>query len=521
MLLALFGCSGNSGSASTTIATVKGLVTGIEENGAFAFKGIPYAAPPVGANRWKPPQPVPAWDNALDTTSFAAQCIQPEVASSEDASSVPPRAIGDEDCLYLNVWTPASAQSDSGLPVMFFIHGGANLFGSASESIDFILNTMSGASWYDGSRLAANGNVIVVTLNYRLGALGFLAHSAMLAESETGSVGNYGILDQVAALQWVQRNITQFGGDPARVMIFGQSAGAYDVCTLIASPLATGLFSRAMMESGSCSIHTAEMAQTNAEAVVEEVGCSGAADLLSCMRSVPADELALAQSAQPKSLGSFSMFPAVDGYVVSGNPIDIIQSGAHNHVPVIIGSNSDEYVHRIKDVSALDYPSIISDLVGIANVGQVLSLYPLSDYSTPSEAVATVYADRNITCPAGWYAGVMAFAQTAPVYRYFFKRTLAGDERLADGAYHSSELLYVFQHMNNLNFYADDNDRLVESIVRGYWTAFAAHGDPNTRDYPFWPKFDNLNESYQAIDVITLSQNYLNKQKCDMWASML
>ena len=521
-LSAGFGCSSSSSSvAATTVSTSKGLVTGIQESGSFAFKGIPYAAPPVGEARWKPPQPESPWSGVLNTTSFEPPCIQPEVATAEDASATPVRAIGNEDCLYLNVWTPANATGISALPVMFFIHGGANLFGSTSESIDFILNTTGGQAWYDGSRLAANGDVVVVTLNYRLGALGFLAHSGMLAESETGSVGNYGILDQIAALQWVQRNIAEFGGDPARVMIFGQSAGAYDVCTLMASPLASGLFSRAMMESGSCAIQTAEMANVNAQAVVDEVGCNNAPDLMQCLRAVPAENFALAQSVQPKSIGSFSMFPSVDGYVVSDNPINIILSGAHNHVPYVVGANSEEYSTRIKGISAGDYPTIISDFVGIQNRDLVLGLYPLSNYATPSEAVADVYADRNIVCPAGWYSGAVSTAQTAPVYRYFFQRTLSTDKRLADGAYHSSELLYVFQHMNGISFDANEDDRIVESTILGYWTRFAANGDPNGGGDTFWPPFNNLNEAYQNIDVTTYSDTHLKKAKCNMWASLM
>ena len=471
--------------------------------------------------RWKPPQPVEPWDGVLNTTSYAAPCSQPEVATSESVSVAPANAIGDEDCLYLNVWTPDLAAGSEPLPVMFFIHGGANLFGSTSDSIDFIMNSTGGSVLHDGSRLATNGDVVVVTLNYRLGALGFLAHPGMLADSETGSVGNYGILDQIAALQWVQSNISAFGGDPARVMLFGQSAGAYDVCTLMASPLASGLFSRAMMESGSCALQSAATANMNAQAVVDEVGCNNAPDLMQCLRSVPAEDFALAESVQIKGIGSFSMFPSVDGYVVADNPINIIISGAHNNVPFIIGTNSEEYSARITDISAADYPTIISELVGISNRDLVLDFYPLSNYATASAAVADVYGDRKIVCPAGRYADVVSTAQTAPAYRYFFSRTLSTDERLADGAYHSSELLYVFQHMNGTSFDANEDDRIVESTILNYWTRFAANGDPNGGADPFWPPFNSLSESYQNIDVTTFSDTHLKKAKCDMWESLI
>lgn len=515
------GCSSSSHSVSTTVSTSKGLVAGIQENDSIAFKGIPYAAPPIGAARWKPPQPAQPWDGIVNTTSFKPPCSQPEVAASENVSVAPVNAIGSEDCLYLNVWTPNLAADSEQRPVMFFIHGGANLFGSTTDSTDFILNSTGGNVLYDGSRLAANGDVVVVTLNYRLGAMGFLAHPGMLADSETGSVGNYGILDQIAALEWVQRNISAFGGDPSRVMIFGQSAGAYNVCTLIASPLASGLFSRAMMESGSCALQSAAMANINAQAVVDEVGCNNAPDLMQCLRSVPAEDFALAESVQVNGIGSFSMFPSVDGYVVDDNPINIIMNGAHNHVPYIIGANSEEYSARIRNISAADYPALISDLVGINNRDLVLGFYPLSNYPTASDALADVYGDHNIVCPASRYASAVSAVQTAPVYKYFFSRILSTDERLADGAYHSSELLYVFQHMNGISFEVNEDDRLVESTVRNYWTRFAANGNPNGGVDPFWPQFNNLNESYQNIDVTTFSDTYLKKAKCDMWKSLM
>lgn len=511
------GSSGSEPPSGTNpnVTIDAGILKGTTENGAQAFKGIPYAAAPRGNLRWLPPQPVTPWQGTRNANAFAEPC--PQAQEADNGALV---AMGNEDCLYLNVWTPENRAVDANLPVMFFIHGGADLFGSASESIDFVLNTSGGPAWYDGARAAARGNVVLVTLNYRLGALGFLAHSAMLPDSATGSVGNYGLLDQIAALQWVQRNIRVFGGDPARVMIFGQSAGAYNVCTILASPLAAGLFSRAAMHSGSCAIHSAALAQTNAEALVTELGCAGAADFMGCLRALPPEALVLADNAQPVGLGSFRMFPAVDGYVVTDLPIAIIQQNAHNAVPFLVGSNSEEYAHRFVGLSAAAYPATVAALVGAANLNLVLALYPLSDFPNPGAAAAAVLGDRNITCPARLYATTMATRQSAPVYRYFFRRMLSTSLREADGAYHASELLYLFQHMDGQSFDANDDDRTVQDRMLQYWTNFATSGDPNGGTMPAWPRYEGGSDPYQIIDVNPASGSQLFQQKCNMWLTL-
>lgn len=523
------GCSGGGGDAPASapppapppggttgpqIATAAGVIEGVETEGADAFLGVPYAAPPVGALRFRPPEPAPAHSGVLETTAFSEVCLQP--AETTDNSDPP---LGAEDCLYLNLWTPSDRAPGAALPVMVFLHGGANLVSSASETLDALLDLPDPAPLYDGARLSALGDVIVVTLNYRLGTLGFLAHQSLIADGATGSAGNYGALDQIAALQWVQDNIAAFGGDPTRVLLFGQSAGAYDVCTLMASPLAAGLFSRAAMHSGSCAIHSTATARANAEALVEEVGCAGAADIPACLRALPAETLANADAALPLGLGSFRMYPAVDGHVVDDRPIEIIRAGAHNAMPYMVGSTSEEYLTRFQGVPDALYEDVLAALVGQANVDEVVALYPLAEFPSADAAVSAAISDRNITCPARYFAASVATAQSEPVFRYFFSRTASTAARQADGAYHASELLFLFQNMDGAEFSATEDDRTVEATMRRYWTQFAASGDPNTALEAPWAPYVPSTDPYQTIDVVTAGGLDLFKERCDYWLS--
>jgi para-nitrobenzyl esterase len=231
-------CAAATTGDPTVVATSFGAIRGTSQGGVLTFKGVPYAAPPVGDLRWRNPAPHDCWTDARDANAFGNQCPQIRSAS----------VVGDEDCLTLNVWAPQGAASNGALPVMFFLLGGGNVQGSTSEQL------ANGTYLYDGAVLAQKGNAVIVTANYRLGALGFLAHPALTADAGQTTHGNYGIMDQIAALQWVQQNISNFGGDPARVLLFGESAGANDTCILLASPLGAGLFSRALMESPICAL---------------------------------------------------------------------------------------------------------------------------------------------------------------------------------------------------------------------------------------------------------------------------
>jgi para-nitrobenzyl esterase len=510
------GSGGNNteppaGETNETVTISTGQLKGAEENGSHAFKGIPYAAPPVGNLRWMPPQPVAPWPGVREANAFSSPCPQ-SPASTGGLSEVEYKGV--EDCLYLNVWTPATRQASERLPVMFFIHGGGNFVGSSDESIDFIINTSGGPAWYDGSRIASRGNVVVVTVNYRLGPLGFISHPDMAP----GSTGNFGLLDQIQALQWVQQHIGVFGGDAGRVMIFGQSGGAYDVCALMTSPLAQGLFSRAMMQSGVCYLHPTPIIEQYTADLLEELNCSAAPDVTQCLRSIPAENLVLAQSAQPKGLGSFTFHPFVDGYFALDQPLAVLARGEHNRVPFVIGSNAAEYAYRFETVTTeLAYRALVAQMVGPSYVDAVLQLYPVSNYASPREAMVQAMSDRNITCSARRIARQVSAVQSEPVFRYHFRRILTAPERQADGAYHGSELLYVFQHMNGVSFAADDNDRVVENHLLNYWTQFTASGNPNSANMPLWLEYDPVTDPYQIIDVNPADDVLLKQDKCDFW----
>ena len=517
------GCSGGGDGGSepappadpTPVATVTtGELRGVEENGAHAFKGIPYAAPPVGDLRWTPPQPVAPWVGVRAADALPPPC--PQSPASADGGD-PTQYKGTEDCLYLNVWTPAQRAANERLPVMFFIHGGGNFSGSSAESIDFLLTTSGGPAWYDGSRLAARGRVVVVTVNYRLGPLGFIRHASM----DPANTGNFGLLDQIAALHWVQQNIAAFGGDSARVMIFGQSGGAYDVCALMASPLADGLFSRALMQSGVCYLHPQSLMEQYTDALLQEIGCAGAPDVMQCLRGIPAEDLILAQSAQPKGLGSFTFHPFIDGYVGLDQPLAVIARGEHNRVPFIIGSNAAEYAHRFASVTTqAAYEAAIAATIGPQYVAAVVAEYPAADYASPREALVQALSDRNVTCTSKRIASQVSAAQTEPVFRYHFRRVLSAPEREADGAYHASELLYLFQHMDGVYFGANDDDRTVEANLLNYWTRFAADGDPNSAAMPTWQEYDAVLDPYQIIDIVPAGDAQLKQDKCLFWDAL-
>jgi len=496
-----------------TASVAQGTLIGFTEDGAHVFRGAPYAAPPVGPLRFRPPEPpapFPGGERAAQ--SFSEVCYQP--ADTTDNSAPP---VGSEDCLYLNVWTPADRSPGARLPVMVFLHGGANLTGAGNESIDRLLDTTGAGPLYGGARLAARGDVVVVTLNYRLGALGFLAHESLVADGSTGSAGNYGLMDQIAALKWVQTNITAFGGDPDRVLLFGQSAGAYDVCAHLASPRSAGLFSRAAMHSGSCALHSLETARANARALVAEVGCGTASDIPACLRAVPAGVLTNADAALPLGLGSFRMYPAVDGYLLDRAPIEIVSDGAHNRVPYLVGSTSEEYLHRFKDVPLSSYEAVLTALVGAPNLEDVQALYPLDAYDTPGAAISAAISDRNVTCPAGRFAGIFSQHQTAPVWRYYFTRTASTPARRADGAYHTSELLFLFQNMSGERFAADEADRLTEAAMLRFWTRFAATGNPNGGSDPVWTEYSGATDPYMRIDAEPAPGARLLPAQCDYW----
>jgi para-nitrobenzyl esterase len=416
-----------------------GRVRGFVDGESHAFRGLPYAAPPVGELRWQPPQPVEPWDGVRDAVFFgnpAPQTLATRVGG--DATF-----IGSEDCLFLNVWTPADRLPGEPLPILFFVHGGGNLSGASSESLDSILQLTDGAALYDGSALAAAGRVVVVTVNYRLGPLGYLALPALDDESAarggSGTSGNYGILDQIEALRWVQRNIEAFGGDRNRVMLFGQSGGARNTSVHLAGPQSNGLFSSAVMHSGVVSVRTRSAIDDFAAVLLAELGLGGTEpDLLDRLRTVDPEVLVASDAAQPIGLGSMTFSPHVDGYVLLDQPYNVVNRGEHARVPFVIGATSGEYVHRFSDIPDSAYEDFVIAQFGPIIGGQVLALYPLGDFDSAHDAVAAINGDKNLTCSTRRAASWFAANQTAPVFRYWFDHTMSSPLRLGDGAYHTS-----------------------------------------------------------------------------------
>jgi para-nitrobenzyl esterase len=412
-----------------------GALEGLDTAGVMVFRGIPYAAPPVGSLRWRPPQAVARWRGVRDASKLGHNCIQHQPYDDID----PFKAGVSEDCLYLNVWTsslplPASRFSR---PVLVWIHGGGFWAGFGGEER------------HNGARLAQKG-AVVVTVNYRLGPFGFLAHPALAAESPHHAAGNYALLDQIAALQWVKRNIARFGGDPSRVTIFGESAGGMSVGSLIASPLAKGLFQRAILESGTgvgVGITPRDTARALALRYAESVGVLGdGADAAKRLRALHPDTLLAASLPAPSGgPGGPRFFPSVDGWVLP-LPVDsALLLGKANLVPVIAGTNRDE-------------------------------------------------GDEWMGAPTRSFARLTS-ARGVPTYVYMFSRV--GDDSLnrKRGAYHSAEITFVFGRLHPLQPSAGSTayDSTVADAMSDYWVAFAASGDPNgpptAGKWPRWPRY--------------------------------
>ena len=445
---------------------ISGAFTG-EDEGVRVFKGIPFAAPPVGERRWRPPGPAHPWKGIRDATEFGPRCVQGGRSSEQSQS---------EDCLYLNVWTAAGPNEPR--PVMFWLHGGGLTSGAGSG--------VSYAS-FNGEALARRG-VVVVTINYRLGPFGFLAHPLLREEFDMPSAsGNYGTLDQVAALEWVQENIGAFGGDPNQVTIFGESAGSWSVNYLVATPLAKGLFHRAIGESGG---GFGPMGAPVARATAEEMGERFAVALMSSrsevslegIRGETADEVMEASRAQ----GVRVTRPNVDGWVFPDTVDNIFAAGKQNDVPVIVGSNADE--------GSLAHCSVPEDVETYLQRSRrehaqladlFLEAYPATTVEEAQGAFLRAYADRNFGWEMRTWARMTANV-SSPAYLYFFSRVPPGSER---GAYHRAEIRYVFGNLDEASTPYEPTDHQLSDLMSSYWVNFATTGDPNGPGLPEWPVY--------------------------------
>jgi para-nitrobenzyl esterase len=455
--------------AAAVVKIDGGLARGERESGLTVFRGLPFAAPPVGDLRWRPPQPVRPWRGVRQAAAFAPACMQNGVSMPGEA---PPKIS--EDCLYLNVWSPARARQ--ALPVMVFIHGGGFSNGAAAAPL------------YGGDQLARKG-VVVVSLSYRLGPFGFLATPELTAESPQHSSGDYGLLDQIAALRWVKRNIAAFGGDPSRVTVFGQSAGAMSINLLMASPLAKGLFSGVIGESGGV-FEPIQLAPSWRLAGAEPQGLAYQASLgaasLAQLRALPAARLLTGQAPSISH-------PVIDGYVLPRAPFETFAMGLQNDVPILIGSNEDE-ARSLTDLSKVRAASFAADIEQAfgALPPALLAAYP---YGTDEEA-RTARADFERDLRFGWdmwaWARLQARHGHAPVFYYHFTQRPpfpAGSLYAGWRASHFAELWYVFGHLDQQPWAWTATDRSLSDAITSYWTNFAKRGDPNGPGVPPWPRF--------------------------------
>jgi len=481
---------------------VQGVVGG---DGIAVFKGIPYAAPPVGELRWKEPQEVEPWEEVRQCFTEGPACTQVPwpYEFAKEFYNFPNQS---EDCLYLNVWTPAKSAGEK-LPVMVWIHGGAFVLGASHQTL------------FEGRNLAAKG-VVVVTINYRLGPFGYMAHPLLSEESPHKVSGNYGLLDQIQALKWVQKNIAAFGGDPGNVTIFGQSAGGESVCYLMASPLAKGLFHRAIVESGGffpmgfLTTKTGDMlqdAEKYGKMISAELGCDKAVDELAALREKSSQEVLDAfQKVEANLVGALSTGPIVDGYVLPEAPYKIFAEGKQNKVPLLIGTVADEgtLFALEQEVTTAWYSDLLKAAFG-PYAGEVAALYPAG--ADPKEAYIKFFTGMGFAAPSR-HAAVCTARDGMPVYVYKFSYVSTSDPTRAKlGAYHGSEISFVFG--SSLLDFAGAEAKALSKAIMNYWTRFAATGDPNGGEEPPWPAFKAENDAYQDLNItITTKAGYYPRE---------
>jgi para-nitrobenzyl esterase len=489
--------SARPATGSPVVATADGLVRGTASGTTRQFLGIPYAAPPVGSLRWQPPAPPTPWKGVRAVTAFAPHCPQPGSDFGVASTS--------EDCLYLNVYAPAGSAGKR-LPVMVWLHGGSLLVGESDD--------------YDPAALVGKG-VIVVTINYRIGALGFLADSA-LASGPGGASGNYGLMDQQAALRWVQRNIGAFGGDSRRVTLFGESAGGLSVLAQLTSPGARGLFSAAIVESGTYALteQTESAAEASGAAFAAKAGC--AANTASCLRALPVQTI----------IGSENLNyePNIDGLVLSQSIGAALRAGDFSRVPVVIGTNHDEWRLFVgldtllgSSVTAANYQSTIASTLGVTGpqATAIAARYPLSAYPSPAIALGAVGTDAVFACPA--LSAEESLARYVPTYAYEFNDENAPERYLPPagfsyGAAHESEVQYLFTLRNTPQpGVLSGGQQALAAAMQRDWTQFAKTGRPGG-----WPRFSGAAPLTQSLvpPEPRAESGYAAEHQCGFWATV-
>jgi para-nitrobenzyl esterase len=492
------------------VQTTGGKIRGVTRaSGGAEFLGIPYAQPPVGDLRWHEPVPVQPWKDVRDASSFGAPCAQPPLGDWNRRDA----AFSKEDCLFLNVLTPVWPAKEP-LPVMVWLHGGANEGGTASSPL------------YKDGTLVQHG-IMLVTVNYRLGVFGFLAHPELTRESPHKASGNYGLMDQIAALHWVQDNIAKFGGDPSNVTVFGQSAGAQDTSFLMTSPLAKGLFHKAILESGSGlnpNLPPLAESEQRGEKFAALLKAPAGSAALPFLRQLGAGELLKAVQNRDHSEPAAAE-PSVDGWVLPRLPAQVFASQQQMPIPLLIGTTTREFGMQ---ASTEELKKFIENVTG-KSAPQALALYGLENGGQGANdplygSVANQWlADLVFRCPATTQA-LWQNALHQPIYEYQFEHAIPDQE--AEGAVHSTDLPYVFgyypKHGNISGAFGEVDFKLAD-LIENYWTNFAKRSNPNAEGLPNWPKYDGSQSfiEFTQDGRVVAQTGGLRRAQCDLHREVL
>jgi para-nitrobenzyl esterase len=471
----------------STADTAAGRVEGVVKDEIASFKGIPFAAPPTGDLRWRPPQTVQPWKGLRKAFDFAPGCMQD---TAFGASLGGPQAIS-EDCLYLNIWTGAR-KADEKRPVMVWIYGGGFGIGMTSTPL------------YDGANLARKG-VVLVSLAYRLGPLGFLAHPELSKESGKGS-GCYGIQDLVAGLKWVKKNIARFGGDPSNITIFGESAGGKAVGFLVTSPAARGLFQRAISESGGAAappVRTLREAEAQGAAYLKKLG----AEDIKTARALSAAQI----QSITKGMGDFK--PVPDGRTVVEDPYLLFETGKFNKTPILVGTNSDEGgLFVTQKITSATFEDYVQKKVG-PGTEEILKAYPHSTDAEAARSAKDIYRESSFAWPTWTWARLQSKRVRDGVFVYYFdRRTPTSPE----GSSHAAELAFVFDNLGKTGrpgASIKPEDKALSELMTSYWINFAKNGNPNGPGLPIWPAFDEKEQQTMFFDQTPGARPHPNVDK--------
>ena len=502
-------------SSEAPVRLDSGLITGaaVGDGGVRVYKGIPFAAPPVGYLRWMPPAPVAAWNGVRACAEFGPWCPQPQPLLGREVGKQ------SEDCLYLNVWTAAKAPGEK-RPVMVWIHGGGCTTGSGSQP------------YYDGTAFARAG-VVLVTINYRLGPFGCFAHPLLSKESPQGVSGNYGLLDQIEALKWVQQNIAAFGGDPGCVTIFGESAGSMSVCRLMISPLARGLFHRAIAESGGAHGRNRGLRDTRegmepmekvGQDLAAKLGCDKESDVLAALRAKSAaDVLAASDPAQGLFGKGIKWGWIVDGWAIPDDPQALFEAGKEAPVPFLLGTNADEgtvFTQALPIKHPAGYQVLVHTLYK-EHAAEMLALFPCANDDEVRPALNRLTTVQSFVAPA---RALAALHQKAgyKAYLYHFTRVSPHYRDRGLGACHAGEIPYVFASIGRAPGFTE-KDFEVSKTMNACWARFAAAGDPNAPGLPAWPAYLAATDQYLEFGDTIEVKTGLYKAACDLieklWAN--